>query len=112
MTTTSNRSFITVTTDEPNGDPLETELWIDDRHEWNTYRLAADQFLAATRNIVFCSGTVIVSTPYAEVTINSDGPSFVHLDGTVGVYRPTTLGVMWVNGPERVVLRIDSIDVD
>lgn len=110
--TTSTRSFITLTTENNNGDQTETELWIDDRHEWNTYRLAAEQYLEATRNILFCSGTVIVSTRYAEVTINSEGPSFVLLDGTVGVYRPTTLSVMWVNGPESVVLKIDGIDTE
>lgn len=107
MTTTSESIFITP---EVTGLDTDLEVVIDDRHEWATYRLAATEYLAATKDILFLDGTTVVRTKWAEVTLSSTSPAIVRLNGEIGPPANTRLHVGWEQGPVNVRLRCTSID--
>ena len=97
-------------TPEITGLDTDLDIVIDDRHEWNTYRLAAQEYLAATKDILYVEGTTIVRTKWAEVTLSSTSPAIVRLNGEVGPRAGTSLTVAWEQGPVAVRLRLTSID--
>jgi hypothetical protein len=93
---------ITILRDTPEGDTIDLTVAIPTpgTNEWNTYRLAAEEFLAADDLVVANTGTITLRTRWATVTFDSTHGNTVHLTGEVGPFRPTDIGVNWVTGPD------------
>lgn len=101
----------TVTHNDTHGNPMDVLVILPDEgdNEWNTYRLAADQFLAASENILYNEGRVVVRTRWAEVTFDSNNGNVVLLTGEVGPRRPTMIAVTWTTGPDGPALHTADV---